>query len=760
MEPGLFILAVGAHGVVTQVVLMRELMAGYAGNELTAGLILAAWLAAQALGGLAAGFFPDERARGLLPWVVAAAAVLSFVSVIGVGPGRGVLGLLPGETAGLPQLALAVLLAAALPAFLHGAVFVLGAAVSARAEGGVSGLGRAYAWQGVGAFLAGLVLWLAFAHPVPSSALVALAGVAVVAAVWAGTGASPYRGRGAAVAVLVPVAVLLVLAALSAPKLELVVAGVQWRGFDVLRVRNSPYGKLVELSREDERLLLYDGVGVLSQPVLDPLRAEELSTVPLLIHGGARRVLLPGGGLELLPTLLRFPVDEVVLVVLDRELVSGAVGVGDDVLRAALVSPRVRIVYDDPRGFLRADTGRFDCIILPGQAALSLAANRLLTVEFFQLCRQRLAVGGVLALAGPGGTVQAGEESRQLLRLRKRTLAEAFDRVVVVMLDFPLLLAAEAGLGVGLDSVPARVAAWAGTGAGPYRAPLLDSAYLAGLLGAFRQTSLLGRVECGEGIDGYDAVNRDDRPLEFALGLAREGRRVSGERGSGERGWGERGSAPGRAGFASGRVWLWVLLLASVAVAAFAALRRGVAARRALGVFTSGLAGAAISTLAVVIYQTRFGSLYSELSLLVAGFMLGAAFGGWLGTRVVRRAGRRVLPFLAAEAGLIMVLAAMVLLRSTIAPVPLILLATGGGFWVGLQFPLAAADLQAGSYAVTAGRVVALDLTGGVLGALIPILALVSGSSIGHLLLLLILLKAVSFAVQLLPRTPSGGAFR
>jgi spermidine synthase len=656
-----------------------------------------------------------------------------------VGPGRSVLGLLPGETAALPQLALAVVLAAALPAFLHGAVFVLGAAVSARAEGSVSGLGRAYVWQGAGAFLVGLVLWLAFARPVPSSALVALAGVPVVFAV-----SAIVRFRRPAVAVLIPVAVLLVLAVLSAPKLELVLAGSQWRGFGVQSVRNSPYGKLVELTREDERLLLYDGVPVLSQPVLDPLRAEELSVVPLSIHGYARKVLLPGGGLELLPALLRFPLDEIVLVALDPELVTGAEAVADDVLRAALASPRVRIVHDDPRGYLRAGTGRFDCIILSGQAALSLAANRLLTVEFFQLCRQRLAVGGVLAIAGPGGTVQAGEESGQLLRLRKKTLEAAFNRVRTVMLDFPLLLASETDLTVGFDSAPARVAAFGRNRNVGNRSSLLDSAYLAGLLDAFRQASLLGRLECDKGTDGH-AVNRDDLPLEFALWFAREGRRTS-------------STAGGLRRF--GGVWLWVLLLLSVSAAVFVALKRGVAARRALGVFTSGLAGAAISTLAVVIYQTRFGSLYSEVSLLVAGFMLGAALGGWFGTRVVRRAGRRILPFLAAEAGLIMVLAGMVLLRGTIARVPLILLATGGGFWVGLQFPLAAVDLQAGSYAATAGRVVAFDLAGGVLGALIPVMALISGSSIGHVLLLLILLKAMSLAAQLLPCAPSGDASR
>jgi hypothetical protein len=225
-------------------------------------------------------------------------------------------------------------------------------------------------------------------------------------------------------------------------------------------------------------------------------------------------------------------------------------------------------------------------------------------------------VGGVLAIAGPGGTVQAGEESGQLLRLRKKTLEAAFASVWTVMLDFPLLLAAETNLAVGFDSVPARVAAFGRNRDAGNRSSLLDSAYLAGLLDDFRQASLLGRMDCDKDTDGH-AVNRDDLPLEFALWFAREGRRTSSMLSDIQH---------------LGGAWLWVLLLLSVSVAALVAVKRGVAARRALGVFTSGLTGAAISTLAVVIYQTRFGSLYSEVSLLVGGFMLGAALGGWLGT--------------------------------------------------------------------------------------------------------------------------------
>jgi hypothetical protein len=51
----LALLTIGATGITSQLVLMRELLTVFLGNELSLGIILACWLALEALGAWLAG---------------------------------------------------------------------------------------------------------------------------------------------------------------------------------------------------------------------------------------------------------------------------------------------------------------------------------------------------------------------------------------------------------------------------------------------------------------------------------------------------------------------------------------------------------------------------------------------------------------------------------------------------------------------------------------------------------------------------------
>ena len=56
----LTILVVGSSGIVAQVMLLRELLVSFYGNELTLGLILANWVILEAFGVFAIGKFIDK----------------------------------------------------------------------------------------------------------------------------------------------------------------------------------------------------------------------------------------------------------------------------------------------------------------------------------------------------------------------------------------------------------------------------------------------------------------------------------------------------------------------------------------------------------------------------------------------------------------------------------------------------------------------------------------------------------------------------
>ena len=89
----------GGCSIAGQVVLLRELMAAFQGNELSLGGILAAWLLWGALGSWAAGILADrsERPSALLAASLVAAALLLPATVFASGLVRKISGVSPTE---------------------------------------------------------------------------------------------------------------------------------------------------------------------------------------------------------------------------------------------------------------------------------------------------------------------------------------------------------------------------------------------------------------------------------------------------------------------------------------------------------------------------------------------------------------------------------------------------------------------------------------------------------------------------------------
>jgi hypothetical protein len=194
-------------------------------------------------------------------------------------------------------------------------------------------------------------------------------------------------------------------------------------------------------------------------------------------------------------------------------------------------------------------------------------------------------------------------------------------------------------------------------------------------------------------------------------------------------------------------------------------LVKGKGFARGLGVFTSGFAGAGISTLAILLYQVRFGSLYSNVALLLAGFMLGTVPGAGLARKVAPRIERgprhAALLFLCADAILILLLCGLILLGARGGVVIFVSSLLLAGTSLGWQFGVASIERQKpGSISggETAGVLSVLDFTGGALGGISIALILAPVSGLLTAGLVIAGLKMVSLLSQLL--TMAGSKFR
>lgn len=162
---------------------------------------------------------------------------------------------------------------------------------------------------------------------------------------------------------------------------------------------------------------------------------EPLVHVPFVLHGGPRRVLIAGGadGGTAREALKWNSVEEVVVADIDGDAVDACRQWLPEVHQGAFDDPRVRLEIGDAYEFIAESRG-WDVIIADLTDPIEEGpAFRLFTREFFELCRQALAPGGIFVN-------QAGSLSPPLLSLLARTvktIGSVFPHTTVVQANVP-----------------------------------------------------------------------------------------------------------------------------------------------------------------------------------------------------------------------------------------------------------------------------------------------------------------------------------
>jgi spermidine synthase len=169
---------------------------------------------------------------------------------------------------------------------------------------------------------------------------------------------------------------------------------------EVVYARQSRYQRIV-VTRGKAGFQLYLN-GNLQFSSVDERRYHEALVHPaLLARGGAVRVLVLGGGDGLaLREILRWPVAEVTLVDLDRDMInlSERFPPLGELNRHAFDDPRVTVAYEDAMIWLEEGSDRWDAAIVDFPDPNNFALGKLYTTRFYRLLARRLAPGATVAV--------------------------------------------------------------------------------------------------------------------------------------------------------------------------------------------------------------------------------------------------------------------------------------------------------------------------------------------------------------------------
>jgi spermidine synthase len=687
----------GVAALTAQVVLLRELIALFGGNELIYGLILTVWLLTYAVGSILGGKLADRISSHLSAFVLTQSILLFLLPamIFTIRGSRELFGLPFGVLPALPAILQVTAVAIFPVTLILGLQFSLG---SVLLEQKTRGIGSAYILESAGAFTGGLILSLVLLHFFNSCQIAALSALLLALSVIALTG----RKR----TLFLLVFALLLLGA--ANYLERTANDLAWHGYGLVKTADSPFGKLA-LTRSGEQFNYYLDGGLLCSTADLPL-AEEFIHLTMIQHRDPADVLLIGGGLGgAVGEALKYPVKNLDYVELDPKLIK---------LRQVDFPANVKFQASDGVRYIKTTKKKYDLVIINLPDPQSALLNRYYTREFYQSAGQILQPGGIVAFKLSGSADFMSTETRQLNATVFKAAAQAFPAVTVFPGNYLYFFAS----GRPTTPDPAKLQS-----ARYFNLPALK-------LDLSREKT--NYVKKAIGFDERTRLNTELQPISYYQAILL---------------WASYFN-PAVKYFLYSLLQINLLHILAALALLFGLIELFLKPLRLPATVSAlGFAGMTAQLIVILVFQSEFGYLYQAIALLSAAFMAGLAAGGYLTNNYFDRLGapKRLMGtvFIVFAVLLLLFIACVSYLTLPVWLFPLFSLLFGS--LVGLYFPLAvrAGETPGRGVGGLAGLLYGADLFGGALAAVLATIFFIP--VLGIVLTALIVLSALALAFLL-----------
>lgn len=738
---------VGLTSMASQIVLMRELLVVFYGNELSFGITLASWLFWVSFGSLGIARWTAGKIENKITVFALCEIALAFLlplSVLGARFLPTALRFSPGEIIGVLPMSVSAFILLTPICILGGFLFALGCEIyKVKRERAVQ-IGHVYIFEAIGATIGGLLISLfliRFFNPFYIMFLIGLLNLlAAFLLLWERRILVFSTG-------MILVGFISLILAGKVDSLRDYSLNQKWRTYELLTSENSVYGNIAVTKRENLFSIFTNGLYAFSVP--DKSTSEMNIHFPLLEHPDPKDVLLIGGGSSgQLREVLKHPVERVDYVELDPLVIDLAKKYLP--VNEALSDPRVKVIVDmDGRLYIKRANRMYDVVIinLPGPHTAQL--NRLYTREFYREVKDVLREGGILSFTLYSNPNYMSQEQVQLYLSLKETLKSVFQDVRITPGRTNHFMASKEKEIITLDwrilmqrlkqrNIEARY----------MREYYLFSELSQERIDAFQERLAQPKAEIVQ-------INRDFHPITyyydmvlwstfFKYNLKRLFKAIDSKK------------------IYTSVIFLYLVLLIPIWLRG---IRRKVpnwAVLTCIG--TSGFAEMAFQIIILLSFQAMYGYVYYKLGLILTSYMLGLIFGSWWVTKSLER--------IKGDYNLFIKTQGMIFIYPLILPLLFWILSGLKGkfsFWVGsnivfpflpiipgliggFQFPLAnklyLKSVKAGP-GRSAGLTYGIDLFGACLGAvfvtifLIPVIGiymtciLVAGLNLVGLVLLL-----------------------
>jgi len=685
MKPFNFsIFVVGFAAILTQLVVLRETITGFYGNELLIGIVLGNWLILTGIGSFLGRYSKKARNKvKLVIYLQIATAIIAPFVVFLIRIIRTQIAL-PGELIGL------------LPSFFYSFILLLPFCLisgflvtlfsyifSENKENKAHNINKVYIIESLGDLTAGFLFSLVliyFLNSFESLLFVVVFNLlsAILLSVHKKEKILGYVSS--ALIVIIPLALVLL-------NLQLLSTRILYPNQNIILDKNSIYGNIVVTEKDNQYNFYQDSFPLFSTG--DVFSNEEKIHYSMLQHDNPKKVLLVSGGVSgTTKELLKYDIEKIDYLELDKNVVYAGREYTNN-----LESNRINVHNKDARLFIKSVNERYDVAVLDLPDPNSLLLNRYYTLEFFRDLKKVLNDNAVVGLSLSAGENFINKDVIALNSVTYNTLKKVFSNVLIIPGSTAFYVASDRKLDYD------------------YMQKIKDKEiktenieyYLEGKLEKTRINTFYNRIKESK------KINTDFYPvshfyyLNFWLSMFNINYNV-----------------------------LLVVVLVILALVLYMIRIRPVP----FTILVTGFSGMLLSLIIIFGFQIIYGYVYHKISLLITAFMLGLVMGAVYANKKIKKPTQKTLgkfDFVLAVYSFLLPLLFLYLTRSPFsANIIFPLLSVVCGVIAGIEFPLAIKILAKNKEKHPMSVIYSIDLIGAYIGAiagsvlLIPLLGIIN----------------------------------
>lgn len=777
----LFIIINGFSGIVSQIIILRETLTIFSGNELTIGIILAGWLFFEALGSISARK-TDSIKNKYLPYIYISLflTLLLPVTIILIRSIHSFLNIIHGQEISIIYL-FNISFFIVLPiSFMHGFLFTLTCGLyHHQFKETYRGIGKVYIYETLGTAIGGFLFSLVLIQIFTSiqTSIIIIIQVILSSILFLKSQSKPPQ-KTCIFLIFFLVLILVLLFSGTVNRIENWSLRIRWRNQNVVMSKNSIYGNITTIKNQNQYTIYSDGVPLFTIPEYNTEEIEEFVHLPLLFVEKPQEILvLSGGAGGIINEILKHDIKKLDYVELDPVIINSVLKIykklnlkeqnnkfsskhlfeGNELTNIHLTNEnefvniyfsngneRTNIHLTDGVAYVNNTNNIYDAVFLGISSIPNFQTNRFFTEDFFLEIKQRLSETGIFVLSLPGSISYLSEEHRNLNRIIYNTLNSVFNEVIYIPGNQIIYIGTK---NETINDVNQSILK------NRFKKRNLDTKIMTEFfinykinelrMKWFKDSIMESELEC---------VNTNFTPIGLFHYLSYTNAMFS----------------PHVNQFLSyitniNKTYFFLTILLLIIIFYYALnkfnIRNFKKTSLLLCIFTTGFSSMIFDLILIISFQIIYGYLFYRIGLLITAFMIGSALGGWFIICKLDKIKKGYMLFLLLEILFLIFggLLYLVIIRynkilyhslpNTFEYI-IIFMAFITGCLGGGQFPVASKIFLSGNKVTkTAGILYANDLLGGVLSGLLCSIILIPVFGIVSTLLLSIAIKSLSLTL-------------